>query len=124
MRQVLFNRFLEPDIDCKRLSPAPDIPLSTAAEMRLPLTWIALLHRRLHASLAATTGVVAAADVVKYLLAVADVVQSASALLRHSPEYAGVMLALHDDGSAWERGDYVPALAWLFWHQMVSRLTT
>jgi dihydroorotate dehydrogenase (fumarate) len=129
---VLFNRFLQPDIDCERLTPAPDIPLSTAAEMRLPLTWIALLHGRLRASLAATTGVVDATDVVKYLLAGADVVQSASALLRHGPEYAGVllaglrdwmtrkgfatlddvrgMLALHDDGSTRERDDYVSAL--------------
>ncbi|MBV8179496.1 MAG: dihydroorotate dehydrogenase-like protein, partial [Mycobacterium sp.] len=129
---VLFNRFLQPDINCETLRPAPDVPLSTAAEIRLPLTWIALLHGRLRASLAATTGVEAAADVVKYLLAGADVVQSASALLRHGPEYAGVllgglrdwmlrkgfttldevrgMLAVHDDGSARERGDYVHAL--------------
>jgi dihydroorotate dehydrogenase (fumarate) len=129
---VLFNRFLQPDINCETLTPAPDIPLSTAAEIRLPLTWIALLHGRLRASLAATTGVMAAADVVKYLLAGADVVQSASALLRHGPEYAGVlldglrdwmlrkgfttldevrgMLAVHDDRSARKRGDYVNAL--------------
>jgi dihydroorotate dehydrogenase (fumarate) len=129
---VLFNRFLQPDINCETLMPAPDVPLSTAAEIRLPLTWIALLHGRLRASLAATTGVVAAADAVKYLLAGADVVQSASALLRHGPEYAGVlldglrdwmlrkgfttldelrgMLAVHDDGSTRERGDYVRAL--------------
>lgn len=129
---VLFNRFLQPDINCETLTPAPDVPLSTAAEIRLPLTWIALLHGRLRASLAATTGVVEAADVVKYLLAGADVVQSASALLRHGPAYAGVlldglrdwmlrkgftsvaqmrgMLAVHDDGSARERGDYVSAL--------------
>jgi dihydroorotate dehydrogenase (fumarate) len=129
---VLFNRFLQPDINCETLTPAPDVPLSTAAEIRLPLTWIALLHGRLRASLAATTGVMAAADVVKYLLAGADVIQSASALLRHGPEYAGVlldglrdwmlrkgfttldevrgMLAVHDDRSARKRGDYVSAL--------------
>jgi dihydroorotate dehydrogenase (fumarate) len=129
---VLFNRFLQPDINCETLTPAPDVPLSTAAEIRLPLTWIALLHGRLRASLAATTGVESAADVVKYLLAGADVVQSASALLRHGPEYANVLLdglrdwmlrkgfttldgvrgilSVHDDGSARERGDYVSAL--------------
>lgn len=129
---VLFNRFLQPDINCETITPAPDVPLSTAAESRLPLTWIALLHGRLRASLAATTGVVEAAEVIKYLLAGADVVQSASALLRHGPEYARVlldglrdwmvskgfarldqfrgMLAVHDDGSAREREDYVKAL--------------
>jgi dihydroorotate dehydrogenase (fumarate) len=129
---VLFNRFLQPDINCETLTPTPDVPLSTAAEIRLPLTWIALLHGRLRASLAATTGVESAAEVVKYLLAGADVVQSASALLRHGPEYANVLLdglrdwmlrkgfttldevrgilSVHDDGSARERGDYVSAL--------------
>jgi dihydroorotate dehydrogenase (fumarate) len=129
---VLFNRFLQPDINCETLTPASDVPLSTAAEIRLPLTWIALLHGRLRASLASTTGVVEPLDVVKYLLAGADVVQSASALLRHGPAYAGVlldglrdwmirkgfttldemrgMLAVHEDRSARERGDYVNAL--------------
>jgi dihydroorotate dehydrogenase (fumarate) len=129
---VLFNRFLQPDIDCETLAPAPDVSLSAASEIRLPLTWIALLHRRLRASLAATTGVVSAADMAKCLLAGADVVQSASALLRHGPEYATVLLgglrdwmlrkgfttldevrgilSVHDDGSARQRGDYVSAL--------------
>ncbi len=46
----------------------------------------------MHASLAATTGVEASADIAKYLLAGADVVMSASALLRHGPEYATVLL--------------------------------
>ena len=58
----------------------------------MPLTWIALLHSKIRASLAASTGVERASDVAKYLLAGADVVQSASALLRHGPEYAGVLL--------------------------------
>jgi len=129
---VLFNRFVQPDVNCETLTPAPEVPLSTAAEIRLPLTWIALLHGRLRASLAATTGVETAADVIKYLLAGADAVQSASALLRHGPQYAGVLLdglrewmlrkgfttleevrgilAVRDDGSAREREDYVSAV--------------
>ncbi len=89
---VLFNRFLQPDIDPETLSTVPTVTLSTSAETRLPLTWIALLRGRVRASLAASTGVEHAADVAKYLLAGADVVQSASALLRHGPEYAGVLL--------------------------------
>jgi dihydroorotate dehydrogenase (fumarate) len=129
---VLFNRFLRPEIDCETVATAPGVPLSTAAEIRLPLTWIALLHGRLRASLAATTGVESAAEVIKYLLAGADVVQSASALLRHGPEHAAAllegprgwmrrkgyttlddfpgMLAVRDDWAARERGDYVSAL--------------
>ncbi len=89
---VLFNRFLQPDIDPETLSTVPTVTLSTSAETRLPMTWIALLRGRVRASLAASTGVEQAADVAKYLLAGADVVQSASALLRHGPEYVGVLL--------------------------------
>ena len=89
---VLFNRFLQPDIDAETLAVLPTLDLSTPAEARLPRTWIALLRGRVRASLAATTGVETAADVVKYLLAGADVVMTASALLRHGPAYAGTLL--------------------------------
>jgi dihydroorotate dehydrogenase (fumarate) len=131
---VLFNRFLQPDIDLDTLTTVPGVTLSTSAEMRVPMTWIALLSGRTRASLAASTGVEHAADVIKYLLAGADVVQCASALLRHGPQYAGVLLdglsewmgrkgydslsqvrgllALPDgeDRTARERADYVGAL--------------
>ena len=95
---VLFNRFLQPEIDPDTLSVVPTVGLSSPAEGRLPRTWIALLHGRVRASLAATTGVETADDVARYLLAGADVVMSASALLRHGPEYAGALL---DDLTAW-----------------------
>jgi dihydroorotate dehydrogenase (fumarate) len=97
---VLFNRFLQPDIDPETLTVTARFGLSSAAEGRLPRTWIALLARRVHGSLAATTGVETAADVAKYLLAGADVVMTASALLRHSPAYAGVLL---DELADWMR---------------------
>ncbi len=89
---VLFNRFLQPDIDPDTLSVAPAVDLSSPAEARLPRTWIAILRGRVRASLAATTGVDGPTDVVKYLLAGADVVMTASALLRHGPEHAAVLL--------------------------------
>ena len=54
---VLFNRFVQPDIDPETLTVARTPSLSTPAECRLPLTWIALLHGRVGASLAASTGV-------------------------------------------------------------------
>jgi dihydroorotate dehydrogenase (fumarate) len=90
---VLFNRFLQPDIDPDRLAIGTQIGLSTTAEGRLPRTWIALLHGRVRCSLAATSGVETAADVARFLLAGADVVMTASALLRHGVEYAGELLA-------------------------------
>ena len=89
---VLFNRFLQPDIDADLLEIVPGVGLSSPAEARLPRTWIALLYGRVRASLAATTGVDDPADVAKYLLAGADVVMTASALLRYGPEYATVLL--------------------------------
>jgi dihydroorotate dehydrogenase (fumarate) len=90
---VLFNRFLQPDIDAETLAVVPHVGLSTPTEARLPRTWIALLYGRVRASLAATTGVETSDDVAKYLLAGADVVMTASALLRHGPEHATVLLA-------------------------------
>jgi dihydroorotate dehydrogenase (fumarate) len=95
---VLFNRFLQPDIDPETLTVRPAVDLSSPAEARLPRTWISLLRNHLGASLAATTGVEEPADVVKYLLAGADVVMTASALLRHGPRYAAVLL---DGLAAW-----------------------
>lgn len=95
---VLFNRFLQPDIDPEALVVVPRVPLSNPAEGRLPRAWIALLRGTVHASLAATGGVEDPADVVKYLLAGADVVMTTSALLRHGPQYATVLL---DGLSAW-----------------------
>jgi len=89
---VLFNRFLQPDIDPETLAVVPQIGLSSPAEARLPRTWIALLHGRVRASLAATTGVETPDDVARYLLAGADVVMTASALLRHGPDHATVLL--------------------------------
>jgi dihydroorotate dehydrogenase (fumarate) len=95
---VLFNRFLQPDIDPEGLVIAPGVELSSPAEARLPRTWIALLRSHVRAALAATTGVDGPDDVARYLLAGADVVMTASALLRHGPEHAGVLL---DGLSAW-----------------------
>jgi dihydroorotate dehydrogenase (fumarate) len=89
---VLFNRFLQPDIDPDRLALGSQIALSTPLEGRLPRTWIALLHGRLGCSLAATSGVETPADVARFLLAGADVVMTASALLRHGVEYARELL--------------------------------
>ena len=89
---VLFNRFMQPDIDSETLDVTAGFGLSSPAEARLPRAWIALLAGRVGASLAATTGVEDAADVAKYLLAGADVVMTASALLRHGPAYATVLL--------------------------------
>ena len=98
------------------ITPLPDllavavvssVTLSSPAEARLPRTWIALLRGRVRASLAATTGVESPADLIKYLLAGADVVMTASALLRYGPEHAGVLL---DGLSDWMRRKQYPTV--------------
>jgi dihydroorotate dehydrogenase (fumarate) len=95
---VLFNRFLQPTIDPETLSVVPSVALSSPVDALLPLRWIALLRGRVRCALAATSGVEHSSDVARYLLAGADVVMSASALLRHGPEHATVLL---DGLSAW-----------------------
>ncbi len=89
---VLFNRFLQPDIDLETLEPLPTLRLSTSDELRLPLRWIAILHGRVRASLAATTGCHTAEDVLKVVLAGADVAMMASALFRHGPEHVRTVI--------------------------------
>jgi dihydroorotate dehydrogenase (fumarate) len=88
---VLFNRLYAPDIDLATLRVTRSLPLSTAAELPLSLVWIALLSRRVECSLAAGRGVEPHVEVVKYLLAGADVVTTASALLRHGVEHVATM---------------------------------
>jgi dihydroorotate dehydrogenase (fumarate) len=90
---VLFNRFYQPDIDLTELRLLNDLQLSKAIEIGLPLLWIAVLSGRIDASLAASTGVENSEQVLKYLLAGADVVMTTSALLRNGPHYVKELLA-------------------------------
>jgi len=84
---VLFGRSYEPDIDLETLAFRPSLRLSTADEIRWPLMWIALLAGKTPLSLAAGRGVEGSEEVIKYLLAGADVVQVASSLLRYGPSH-------------------------------------
>jgi len=89
---VLFNRFMQTDIDPETLTVSTGLTLSNPAEAALPRSWIARLRGLVGASLAATTGVETAADVAAYLLAGADVVMTTSSLLRHGPGHAAVLI--------------------------------
>ena len=95
---VLFNRFLEPDIDLETLRVVPTLRLSTPEELRLSLRWIAVLRGRIDCSLAASSGIHDAEDALKLLLAGADVTMMASALLRHGP---GRLRTVVDGIAAW-----------------------
>jgi dihydroorotate dehydrogenase (fumarate) len=132
---VLFNRFYQPDLDIEAMEVLPALELSSSAELRLPLRWIAILHRRWGISLAASTGVHTAEDVVKVLLAGADVAMMTSALLDNGPDHLrSVEMGLRDwmdrhryetigqlrgrlsqrsvpDPAAFERANYIKTLA-------------
>jgi dihydroorotate dehydrogenase (fumarate) len=88
---VLFNRFYQPDIDLESLEIRPNILLSTPMAMRVPLRWIALLYGKVQANLAATSGIHRASDVLKMLMAGADVTMLCSALIRHGVRQIGVI---------------------------------
>jgi dihydroorotate dehydrogenase (fumarate) len=88
---VLFNRFYQPDIDLENLEVMPNVLLSTPMAMRLPLRWIAILHGRIGASLAATSGVHRGTDALKCLMAGADITQMCSVLLRRGIDHLRVV---------------------------------
>lgn len=95
---VMFNRFYQPDLDIDQLEVVPNVTLSTSQAIRLPLRWIAVLFGRVKASLAATSGVHSAQDVVKLLMAGADVTQLCSSLLLHGP---GRLAEILEDLDRW-----------------------
>jgi dihydroorotate dehydrogenase (fumarate) len=89
---VLFNRFMQTDIDPETMTVTTGLRLSTPVEAGPSRSWIARLRGRVRASLAASTGVENPADVAAYLLAGADVVMTTSSLLRHGHGHATVLL--------------------------------
>ncbi len=95
---VMFNRFIQPDFDLDELEVVPNLTLSGPGEIRLPLRWIAILYGKLGVSLAASRGVHSATEVVKYLLAGADVVCTTSALLKKGIPFITTLL---NDLTAW-----------------------
>jgi dihydroorotate dehydrogenase (fumarate) len=95
---VLFNRFYQPDFDINELRIVSNLHYSDSTEIRLPLLWIAMLYGRVPVSLAATTGVQSATEVIKYLLAGADVAMTASALYKKG---IGYLTKMNEDLANW-----------------------
>jgi len=89
---VLFNRFLQPDIDPQTESLKQEMVYSSPEELKLPLRWVALLYGRVGADLALNTGVHSGLDAAKGFLAGAQIVQIASALLENGIPYLSTML--------------------------------
>jgi len=131
---ILFNRFYQPDFDIDKLTILPNLEFSHPSEIRLPLLWISMLYGRVPVSLAATTGVHGADELIKYLLAGADVAMVASVLYRigipainlilddlksymdlkgfeNVPSFRGLLSQQHiPDPTAYDRNNYVKIL--------------
>jgi dihydroorotate dehydrogenase (fumarate) len=95
---VLFNRFYQPDIDIEKLEVTPNLQLSSPVEMRLPLRWIAILYGHVDCSMALTSGIHSTGDVIKAVMAGADVANVCSVLLK---EGAGKISELVEGTAAW-----------------------
>jgi dihydroorotate dehydrogenase (fumarate) len=94
---VLFNRFVQPDVSLDKMAAVPTLTLSTPAEALLPLRWIAILHGRVKAHLAASTGVHDSLGALKQIVAGAQVVQLASVLVKHGIPHLGKILGGMED---------------------------
>ena len=89
---VLFNRFYQPDIDLNELEVVPNVVLSSPEMIRLRLRWIAILHDNIKADLAATGGVYSEEDILKLIMAGAQVTQMLAALLEHGIDHIKTVL--------------------------------
>lgn len=95
---VLFNRFYQPDFDLDELEIVHSLDLSTSADLRLPLRWISILHGKVDADLALTSGIHTHKDVLKAMMAGAKVAMTASNLLHNGEQAIGPLLS---DLEAW-----------------------
>ena len=95
---VLFNRFYQADFDIENLEAAPHLVLSDPCELPLRLHWVAILYGSIRPSLAITGGVHRAEDVVKCMMAGAQVAMMTSALLQNGVRYPHRIL---DDLASW-----------------------
>jgi dihydroorotate dehydrogenase (fumarate) len=89
---VLFNRFYQPDFDLDELEIVHSLDLSTSTELRLPLRWISILHGKINADFALTSGVHTSKDVLKAMMAGAKVAMMASNLLHNGEQVIPSML--------------------------------
>ena len=90
---VLFNRFYQPDFDIETLEVRPTLHFSTPSELLPRLHWAAILYGHVNLDLAITGGVHSAEDVLKSIMAGANVAMMASALHIHGIEHIGRVLA-------------------------------
>lgn len=89
---VIFNRFYQPDFDLERLEVVPNLTLSSAWELRTPIRWVSILYGRVPVDFAVTRGVHSYEDVLKGVMAGANVTMMASELLRNGVQRMGLIV--------------------------------
>jgi dihydroorotate dehydrogenase (fumarate) len=89
---VLFNRFYQPDFDLENLEVVPHLVLSRSNELRLPLRWVAILYGRIPVDFGITSGIHTHEDVLKAMMAGANVAMMASELLENGVGRIGEIL--------------------------------
>ncbi len=121
---VLFNRFYQPDFDIQKLSIKTDLEYSESSEIKPPLFWIGLLYGRVKLSLAATTGVQSAVEVIKYILAGADIAMTASSLYKNGISYLKTMNKELEDWMYMMGLEYIDSFKGIMSQQHISDPTS
>lgn len=117
---VLFNRFIQADLDIENLEVDTTLQLSTSAELLLPLRWMALLHGRINADLALTSGVHTGFDMVKAIMAGANVVMVASEFVAKGIDRAKEMLTEMENWMAVNEYESVEKMCGIMSQQMIG----
>ena len=94
---VLFNRFIQPDLDIENLEVVTNLVLSDSSELRLPLRWVAILYGHVKSSLAITRGIHTHTDIIKSVMAGADVTQMTSVLYKEGIDRIKTLLVEVDE---------------------------
>ncbi len=89
---VLFNRFFQPEIDIENEIFHFPWELTQPRDHQLSLRYAGLLHGNIEGGICASRGIYSSEDVIRLILAGADVVQTVSAIYKNQPAFVGTLL--------------------------------
>jgi dihydroorotate dehydrogenase (fumarate) len=98
---VIFNRLLQPDIDIFAEEPTMPYNLSNNEDNRLPLRFAGMLFENIRASICTSTGIYSGNDVIKMILAGANVVQAVSTIYSNGTD---VIKSMNSEVAKWMDG--------------------
>lgn len=89
---VFFNRLFHPDINVNTEKMSFPYNISSEFDIRLPLRYVGLLYDNINADICANRGIFNGEDVIKMILAGANVVEVVSTVYKNGPEHISTML--------------------------------